>query len=217
MFTILLKMEALIYMIEIINLGIGNVLSVQNMLKRIGYESKIVSHGDEIDSPDKIILPGIGAFDSAMYSIENLGFRDVLNKKVLVQKIPILGICLGMQIMTEKSEEGNLKGLCWVKGETKKFNFSHLRTTFKIPHMGWNYTNVINNNSLFPAVVNQQRYYFVHSYYVKLFSNNQITTKTQYGVEFTSSFSLNNIYGVQFHPEKSHKYGMTLLKNFCEI
>ena len=204
-------------MIEIINLGIGNVLSVKNMIKRIGYESKIVNHGEEIGSPDKIILPGIGAFDAAMRNIDNLGFRDVLNKKVLIQQIPILGICLGMQIMTEKSEEGTLKGLCWLKGETKKFDFSRQTNALKIPHMGWNYINVINNGDLFPDVITQQKYYFVHSYYVKLYSNNQIITTTEYGIEFTSSFSLNNIYGVQFHPEKSHKYGMTLLKNFCEI
>jgi imidazole glycerol-phosphate synthase subunit HisH len=204
-------------MIEIINLGIGNVLSVQNMIKRIGHESRVVNHGDEMGSPDKIILPGIGSFDSAMRSIDNLGFRDVLNNKVLDQQTPILGICLGMQLMTEKSEEGNLKGLCWIKGETKKFNFSHLSNPIKVPHMGWNYTDVVNKNILFSNSVSKQRFYFVHSYYVKLYSIDQINTKTQYGIEFTSSFSLNNIYGVQFHPEKSHKYGLSLLKKYCEI
>jgi len=204
-------------MIKIVNLGIGNVSSVQNMLKRIGFKSDIVNHGEDLNKVDKIILPGVGSFDAAMENIDNLGFRDILTNKVINNGIPILGICLGMQLFMEKSEEGSLPGLGWINGKVKKFRLSKINSTLKIPHMGWNNTNVIKVNPLFPKVVNNQRFYFVHSYYVELSSRDDIISTTQYGIDFVSSLATKNIFGVQFHPEKSHRFGKTLLKNFCEI
>ena len=204
-------------MIKIINLGIGNVSSVQNMIKRIGFKSDIVSHGEDLNQVDKIILPGVGSFDSAMESLDDLGFRNILTKKIINDRIPILGICLGMQLFLEKSEEGSLPGLGWIKGEVKKFNFAKLNSKLKIPHMGWNYANVVKENPLFPKVINNQRFYFVHSYYVELASKDNSITSTQYGIDFVSSLAKKNIFGVQFHPEKSHQFGKKLLEKFCEI
>jgi imidazole glycerol-phosphate synthase subunit HisH len=205
-------------MIVIVNLGIGNIISVKNMLYKIGFDSTTANNGEELSEASKIIMPGVGSFDSAMKNIDNLGFRKILNEKVLDEKVPILGICLGMQIMTRKSEEGNLNGLSWIDGEAKKFDFTATEKSLKSPHMGWNYVQVIKKSPLFPTTDNEQRFYFVHSYFVELNTEEQIiSTNTYYGRQFISSFCKENIYGVQFHPEKSHKYGFTVLENFCGL
>ncbi|MEO8471017.1 MAG: imidazole glycerol phosphate synthase subunit HisH [Chryseolinea sp.] len=197
-------------MIQIVNYGLGNLGSVQNMLRRINVDSVIVTDPKEIIS-DKIILPGVGSFDTGMTNLEKDGWIEVLNKKVHEDKVPTLGICLGMQLMCNSSEEGVLKGLGWIDGKVVKFPAGEL----KIPHMGWNIVRPnINDSSILGSDKDELRFYHVHSYYVKLADKNEQLGVTTYGIDFTSAFKHDNIYGVQFHPEKSHKFGMMLLKNF---
>jgi imidazole glycerol-phosphate synthase subunit HisH len=199
-------------MIGIVDYGMGNLASIRNMLKKIGVPSFISSNRKELESAEKIILPGVGAFDNAIDNIHKLGLRELLNEKVLQEKVPTLGICLGMQILLERSDEGSRKGLGWVEGEVKKFNFDQ-SPGLKIPHMGWNLTRAVDQNSLFKNL-EQPRFYFVHSFYVKCENQDNILATTTYGVEFVSAIRRQNIFGTQFHPEKSHKYGMQLLRNF---
>lgn len=202
-------------MIVIVNYGLGNLGSIQNMLKKIGVKSTISSEHSVIASADKLILPGVGNFGKGMQELEKKGLKDVLCKKVLVDKIPILGICLGMQLMTNRSEESDIKGLGWIKADTLKFRFDNVN--MKVPHMGWNTVNVSNGNKILAESNEEIRFYFVHSYYVKVQDEKNSIAKTIYGLEFDSAFNMQNIYGVQFHPEKSHKFGMLLLKNFSDI
>ncbi len=187
------------------------------MLKKIGVKSQITSEIQEIKSAEKLLLPGVGAFDNGMTNLKEMGLLEVLNYKVLEEKVPILGICLGMQLMTFSSEEGVLEGLGWIKGRTIKFQFQD--NSFKVPHMGWNIVTPAKNSKLFKGMEHQEnRFYFVHSYYVRVEDDSVIVSKTEYGgIEFVSSFEYGNIFGVQFHPEKSHKFGMQILKNFSEV
>lgn len=199
-------------MIGIINCGIGNLGSIQNMLKKIGIPSKILEKPDEIEGIAKLILPGVGAFDNGMKNLREQGWIEPLNKSVIEEGKPILGICLGMQMMTLGSEEGIENGLGWVDAQTIKFYFSD--PTRKIPHMGWNIVKPVNDPALFRSEEKELRFYHVHSYYVKLANPQEEIGSTYYEYPFTSAFSKDNILGVQFHPEKSHKFGMELLKNF---
>ncbi len=199
-------------MIIVIDYGMGNLGSIANMIKKVGYKCIITSDLEEIKKATKLILPGVGSFDNGMKNLENLGMIEVLNQKVLVEKTPILGICLGMQLMTKSSEEGNLLGLGWIEADTKKF----VSDTLKIPHMGWNTIKHQKNSKLFDESENEKRFYFVHSYCVNCNQEVDILTNTNYIQDFVSSFQKENIVGVQFHPEKSHKFGMSLIKNFVE-
>ena len=203
-------------MIGIINLGIGNIVSVKNMLAKIGYKSFVAEIGTDLKKCEKIILPGVGSFDHAVDSLNLNKFLPLLNDLVLKEKLPILGICLGMQLMTNRSEEGKLKGLGWIEGEVVKFRSNNI-DGYKVPHMGWNYVKIIKNILMNNDEKFKNRFYFVHSYHVSLSEENYCIAKTNYGNSFTSAFNKENIYGVQFHPEKSHNYGMKLLKKFCEI
>ena len=190
----------------------GNLGSIKNMISKIGEESIISSDPKQIIKASKIILPGVGSFDRAIHNINKLGLKEVLNNSVLNKKIPILGICLGMQIMTKASEEGNLAGLGWIRGKCKKFILKKLR----VPHMGWNYIKVQCKIPLTEQITDSFKFYFVHSYYVVLDNPDDIMFSTNYGEEFCSAFQRKNIFGVQFHPEKSHKFGLQFLKNFIE-
>ena len=203
-------------MITIVNYGLGNIGSMQNMLRHIGVLSKLESDPIEISKARKLILPGVGSFDAAMNEITNIpGLINVLNHKAKVEKIPILGICLGMQLMTRSSEEGKKKGLGWINADTKRFR---LESKFKVPHMGWNNVEVNSSTELTDISDDVQRFYFVHSYYVKVDHQVNSLFKTKYGlVEFDSGIVDQNIYGVQFHPEKSHKFGMNLFQRFANI
>ncbi|TRX34809.1 imidazole glycerol phosphate synthase subunit HisH [Flavobacterium sp. ZT3R18] len=202
--------------IIIVDYGLGNLKSIQNMLKKIGYNAIITADKKEIEKASKLILPGVGSFDVAMNNIYSNNLQELLDKKVLVDKTPILGICLGMQIMCKSSEEGKTKGLNWIDAEVVKFKFAD--TKFKSPHMGWNVVKPIHRNSLFKDIDFEEiKYYHVHSYYVNLNDMNDELCSTNYENNFTSGFQKGNIYGVQFHPEKSHKYGFELLKNFASI
>lgn len=194
----------------------GNVGSISNMLSRIGASNIVTSKAEEIMAADKLILPGVGAFDYAVQALAHLCLIPVLNESVLLKKKPILGICLGMQLFTEKSEEGTLPGLDWIEAETVKFKFTDQTQTYRIPHMGWNTLKIIRKGSIIDNLPTEPRFYFVHTYHVRCRKEENVLAVTTYGIDFHSAIMKHNIVGTQFHPEKSHKYGMALLKNFAE-
>jgi imidazole glycerol-phosphate synthase subunit HisH len=202
-------------MITIVNYGMGNLGSVLNMFKRIGVQAKISSNSSEIEQAQKLLLPGVGSFDAAMELINNSGLLPILNYKAKEEKIPILGICLGMQLLTNGSEEGVLPGLRWIDADTKKFKFED--NNLKVPHMGWNFIQPKNSSPLLENLNNHSKFYFVHSYFVQCKNSDNVLASTQYGIDFHSIIQHQNIFGAQFHPEKSHKYGMQLLTNFSKI
>ena len=187
-----------------------NVGSVVNILKRIGVEAKATDQPDLVSQASRIILPGVGAFDTAMTKLNQLGLKAPLNERVLDAKVPILGICLGMQLLGTSSEEGKEDGLGWIPGEIKKFE-----TDKKLPHMGWNFVNAVGEHKLLVGFERPPKFYFVHSYHFHCESTHQVG-KTEYGESFNSVVEHENIVGAQFHPEKSHKYGMKFLTNFME-
>ena len=203
-------------MITIIDYGIGNLASVYNMFKKIGVKNVIISNNhDVIKSADKILLPGVGSFDAGMNNLESSRLIPILNKKVLEDKVPILGICLGMQLLTLRSEEGIKNGLGWIEAETVKFKLDP-SLKLKIPHMGWNYIEVKKDNPLIEKN-NRNRFYFVHSYHVKCIDETNSLAISHYGTDYTCMINKENIFGAQFHPEKSLKFGMHLLENFSKI
>ena len=201
-------------MITIVDYGLGNLGSIKNMLKKVGAESVITSDVQVIADAKKLILPGVGAFDNGMTNLRELKLIEVLNRKVLEEKVPILGVCLGMQLFTDKSEEGALPGLGWVAGEALKFQANASDRTFTIPHMGWEYVTAQKESKLWEGMYEDPKFYFVHSYYVQCTHPEDALLTTEYGHQYVSGFEKENILGVQFHPEKSHKYGMQLFKNF---
>jgi glutamine amidotransferase len=202
-------------MITIVDYKTGNLGSIQNILRRIGEDSIVTSDKNIIAEARKLILPGVGAFDTGMSKLLELDLVNILNQKVLDEKIPVLGICLGMQLLSKGSEEGKLPGLGWIDAETKRFNFLNTQE-YKIPHMGWNSLRIVKQSDLLKGLDNDARFYFVHAYYFSANEISDILTSTDYEFEFTSAVEKENILGVQFHPEKSHKFGMKLLKNFVE-
>ncbi len=206
-------------MIIIIDYGVGNVKSIMNMLRKIGCNSKLSNNIEEIKAANKIILPGVGAFDAAIAQLNNCNLVDILNEKALENKTPILGVCLGLQLMTKKSEEGELHGLGWFDAEVKKFNFDGISLDKKlpIPHMGWNKAAPVTNDPLFKQLSENARFYFVHSYHAVCHQPEDSLASCLYGYKFTCALKKDNIYAVQFHPEKSHKFGMQLLRNFAEL
>ena len=200
-------------MMVIIDYKMGNIGSIQNMLKRIGVKAVVSCDTGEIKKAGKIILPGVGAFDEGMKNLNELGLTELLINKVKEEGVPILGICLGMQLFSERSEEGVSEGLGLVEAETVKFRMNH---GLKVPHMGWNTVSPVKENRLY-SNLNNNRFYFVHSYHVACRKQEDVLSETHYGYDFVSSLQHKNIYGVQFHPEKSHKFGMQLLRNFAEL
>jgi len=200
--------------IVIIDYGLGNLGSIRNMLKKIGAEGAISSNVSDIEGAEKLILPGVGNFDQGMRNLEALGLVPVLENKVIQKKTRILGICLGMQLFARKSEEGKSTGLGWIDAEVVRFKFDDKERHLKIPHMGWNLVEIRQKNPLFEEMYPEPRFYFVHSYHVACRNEEEVLTQTFHGYNFVSSVKKENIYGVQFHPEKSHKFGMKLLDNF---
>jgi imidazole glycerol-phosphate synthase subunit HisH len=199
-------------MITILDYGMGNISSIANMIKKVGGEVRISNKISDLETTDKIILPGVGAFDSGMEKI--YPFQEVLSRRVLYDKVPILGICLGAQLLTRCSQEGIMGGLDFVNAEVVKLYFSD---GTKVPHMGWNYVEKLDESSLIFNYKKGTKFYFVHSYHIVCYDIKDIILTTSYGdKKFTAAFQKDNIYGVQFHPEKSHKYGMWLMKNFVE-
>lgn len=203
-------------MITIIDYGTGNLSSIKNMFKRIGIEAVITNNIEEIEHAEKLILPGVGHFDYGMKNLHNSGLVNILNQKILINKTPILGICLGVQLLTESSEEGIEKGLGWINGKTIAFNKEKLSIHQKIPHMGWSEVNNYHQSKLFTDMQDEPRFYFVHSYHLQLQNKNDCLASANYGYDFEVGVEHENILGVQFHPEKSHKYGMKLLENFVK-
>lgn len=202
-------------MITIVDYGMGNLGSVVNMFKKVGVQTEVTGDLDKINKATKILLPGVGAFDAAIDRIDKGGFREVLNKKALQDHIPILGICLGMQLLTRRSDEGILKGFGWINADTLKFTFKS-EQNLKVPHMGWNFVKEVNSSPLTEGLPEESKFYFVHSYYVKADSENSVIMQTSYGHPFDSVITNgSNIFGAQFHPEKSHKFGMKLFRNFA--
>lgn len=184
------------------------------MLKRIGVEAIITKSIEELKKAEKIILPGVGSYDYGMEQLTQSNLIPTLNEKVLTQKTPILGICLGVQLLTEGSEEGTLRGLGWVRGKTVAFDKSKLASNQKIPHMGWTDVYAFEKSKLFTGMYDEARFYFVHSYHLELTDEKDCLVKAKYGYEFAAGIEQENILGVQFHPEKSHKFGMKILENF---
>jgi len=206
--------------VGIVDYGMGNSKSVANMLRKIGVSSLVTDNPEELKLLSKIVLPGVGSFESAMMKLKERGLDKFLKDKANEKKTAILGICLGMQLLSKGSEEGLSPGLGLIEGKVKKFNFSNLsKDNLKIPHMGWNVvsTNEANNVSIFEKVPQPMRFYFVHSYHFVCSNPDNLLATTYYGYKFASAVVKENIYGVQFHPEKSHKFGMKLLKNFTEL
>ncbi|WP_282160174.1 imidazole glycerol phosphate synthase subunit HisH [Ulvibacterium marinum] len=200
-------------MITIVDYKVGNLGSIQNMLKKIGSESIITSDPKAISSAKKLILPGVGSYDSGVNSLKKYKLWDVLNEKVLKEKTPVLGICLGMQLLCNSSEEGKETGLGWIDAEVIRFRPKDKK--FKIPHMGWNYVHAKKASKLFQDMYEDPKFYFVHSYYVDARDDSSLA-KATYEISFDAAVEKGNVLGTQFHPEKSHKFGMKLLDNFVQ-
>lgn len=201
-------------MITIIDYGVGNLSSIKNMLKRIGVAAEITNDVAAIEKAEKLILPGVGHFNYGMEQLHKSGLVSILNEKVLEKKVPILGICLGVQLLTQSSEEGTAAGLGWIAGKTIAFDKTKLQANQKIPHMGWSEVSNYQQSKLFTNMPDEPRFYFVHSYHLALENSADVLVTANYGYQFAAGIEHENILGVQFHPEKSHKFGMKLLENF---
>jgi glutamine amidotransferase len=203
--------------ITIVDYGVGNVGSIQNMLKKIGARSVVASSSQQILDATKLILPGVGAFDAGMETLARSGLVAALNRKALEVRTPVLGLCLGMQLMTRGCEEGKLPGLGWVDADTRKFDAA-ATPGLKVPHMGWNLVAPAKQSAILRGYAAETRFYFVHSYYVRCDDPTDALLRSGYGGHtFDAAFEHRNLIGVQFHPEKSHRFGMWLLKNFTEL
>lgn len=204
-------------MIHIIDYGLGNTLAFVNMFKRLGFESTLATNADQLANAKKLILPGVGSFDHAMKLLNNSGMRETIDRLVLEEKCPVLGICVGMQMLASSSDEGTMPGLGWIPGNVRSFKKNSSFSHFPLPHMGWNDVAPTSDVSLYKGTSDDWRFYFLHSFYFDCIDSSNANASTNYGIDFTCSVSSGNIFGVQFHPEKSHHWGARLLKNFAEI
>ena len=203
-------------MITIVDYETSNLGSMQNMLRKIGASTKIAASPRDLEDATKIIVPGVGSFDAGMKKLQQSGMIPVLNQKVLAERIPTLGVCLGMQLMTESSEEGELLGLGWIEAQTLRFD-QHSDPGLKVPHMGWNEVIPAKTSALIAAFPPEARFYFAHSFYVRCKSAEDVLLRVSYGTNtFAAAFQRGNLMGAQFHPEKSHRFGMAFLRNFVE-
>ena len=203
-------------MITIVDYGVGNLGSILNMLKKVGAKAQTSCDPDVLRQAEKLILPGVGAFDPGMRKLNEVGLVPLLNELVLEKKVPVIGLCLGMQLMTNGSEEGVEAGLGWINAETVRFKFGPENAHLKIPHMGWNTLDIRRQHPLVAELGPESRFYFVHSYHIVCADEADVVAYTDYGYPLAAVINKGNIMGAQFHPEKSHKYGMRLLKNFAE-
>jgi imidazole glycerol-phosphate synthase subunit HisH len=201
-------------MIVIIDYDMGNIGSIENMIRKVGGSSIVSRDPAVIEQADKIVLPGVGAFDTGMENIARFNLRSVLDYKVLEERVPLLGICLGMQLLTRGSEEGTLPGLGWIDAKTVRFPSAIGEQKLRIPHMGWNSVRAARQDPFLEGLDEAPRFYFVHSYYVSCDYVDTILGETKYGIQFTSIVRRDNVIGTQFHPEKSHRFGMKLIENF---
>jgi len=200
-------------MVAILDYGIGNINSIFNMFKKIGAQAVITSDPDRIRQCEKLILPGVGHFDYCMQQLRKAPFYQLMLDKVLTEKVPVLGVCVGCQMLMESSEEGTETGLGWIKGKVIRFKTADMNPPLKVPHMAWTDVHVKNNNKLYSDIADP-RFYFVHSFHLSCDDQSVVSATSNYGYEFTASVQQENITGVQFHPEKSHKFGMKLYGNF---
>lgn len=204
-------------MIVIVDYGIGNLGSIKNMLRKLGARAIISSDPADLKAASKLILPGIGAFDTAMQHLNDSGLIDALNIQVLKSQVPVLGICLGAQMMTRGSEEGKLPGLGWFEADTLRMDFTGLEGRWPLPNIGWRDVHAQNDYVLLRGYDEVPRFYFVHSYYMKADNPDIIAHTAEYGFNFACGLSRGNMHCAQFHPEKSHKFGIQMLKNFVEL
>ena len=204
-------------MITIIDYGVGNINAFVNVYKRLNIPVKIAKTNADLNDAQKLILPGVGHFDHAMSELIKSGMREKLDELVLVKKLPVIGICVGMQMMGNVSSEGAMKGLGWIDGSVEKFDASKIQQVTRLPHMGWNDVTPVKINPLFNGLEKEALFYFLHSYYFKCNKPTDILAKSEYGGIFTCAIHHENIYGIQFHPEKSHSYGEILLHHFIKL
>lgn len=204
-------------MITILDYGSGNINAIKNIYERLNISYEFATSKEQLQRADHIILPGVGAFDETISTLMNKGLFEVLNYKVVDEKTPVLGICVGMQMLADTSDEGNCKGLGWIHGIVKKFDKKNIPNKPKIPHLGWNSVKIVRDCPLFKNIDSELGFYFVHSYYFKCANESNVVCKTEYGETFHSAINKENIFGVQFHPEKSHDNGIQLLRNFANI
>lgn len=204
-------------MITLIDYGVGNINAFVNVYKRVDVPVKIARTKEDLDGAKKLILPGVGHFDHAMTQLNNSGMRDTLDKMVLEDKVPVIGICVGMQMMANHSDEGKLDGLKWIDASVRKFDESTIKQVTRLPHMGWNDVKPVKDISLFKGLEKEAIFYFLHTYYFECNNQEDIMAVTDYGINFASAAHHENKYGIQFHPEKSHQYGEILLHNFAKL
>jgi len=204
-------------MITIIDYGVGNINAFVNVYKRVNIPTRIAKTEADLNDAQKIILPGVGHFDHAMSELIKSGMREKLDELVMVKKLPVIGICVGMQMMGNSSDEGKLPGLGWIDASIKKFDETKIKQVTRLPHMGWNDVKPVIYSRLFEGLEKEALFYFLHSYYFECNNPNDILATSEYGDQFTCASNHENVYGIQFHPEKSHHYGETLLHNFAKL
>lgn len=204
-------------MITIIDYGLGNVLAFVNVYSRLNIPVAVAKSADDLINATKLILPGVGSFDHAMQQLDRSGMRQSIERLVLQNEMPVLGICVGMQMLAKSSEEGIFPGLGWVGGKVRRFDVSTMPFGTNLPHMGWNDVKPLVDGGLFKGMEQDVRFYFLHSYYFECYQQSDILAVTDYGGYFSCAVRHANVYGVQFHPEKSHHFGSQLLKNFAEL
>jgi glutamine amidotransferase len=204
-------------MITIIDYGLGNIRAFVNVYERLNIKTKIARVPDDLKGASKIILPGVGAFDHAMSQLNSSGMRDELETQVKQNKVPVMGICVGMQMLAKSSDEGILPGLGWIDGVVKVFDASTIPYKTRLPHMGWNSISPVNSNVLMTNFNDDSRFYFLHSYYFVTHNPEDVIATTEYGITYASAVNNDNVFGIQFHPEKSHANGIELLKNFATL
>ena len=204
-------------MIGLIDYGVGNIRAFANIYKQLDIPHKIASSVADLEGCTKVVLPGVGAFDHAMKKLHESGMKEKLDELVLIKKVPVVGICVGMQMLAKRSDEGTSEGLGWIDGEVKKFDVTKIQYATHLPHMGWNDVVPAKENPILKGLENDAKFYFLHSFYFSCNNQEDAIASTDYGINFTCAVNNSNIFGVQFHPEKSHHYGITLLKNFSEL
>lgn len=204
-------------MITIIDYGVGNVLAFVNVYNRLNIPVTVAKSADNLRSASRLILPGVGSFDQAMQQFDQSGMRQLVEQLVMRDKLPIIGICVGMQMLAKSSDEGNLPGLGWIDGTVKKFDLSAMPPDTNLPHMGWNDVAPVAEGGLFKGMEKDSRFYFLHSFYFECHQQSNVLAVSDYGGNFSCAVQQDNVFGVQFHPEKSHHFGSQLLKNFSEV
>ncbi len=204
-------------MIGILNYGLGNIKAFENIYRKLHIPVRVLNSKDDFEGITKLILPGVGAFDHAMTTFNQSGLREISEKMILEDKVPVIGICVGMQMLAASSDEGKLLGLGWIKGKVHRFDESKINFATHLPHMGWNDVKVKPDSPIFVEFPTNPKFYFLHSYYFECDNASDIIATSEYGIEFTCAVNHENVFGVQFHPEKSHEYGIKLLENFSKI